>query len=133
MYVLEKTIAANTSEASAKHYKMRLPAEVIYRVLVQFHKGNGWKGRLRVRHEGSSLFPQTEKEAVTSDGEAIDFYTFFQLKEGQNLLDIYLWNTSTSTAHDVRITFFTLPFQILMPTSKEIGLIEKFFKYFRLR
>jgi len=119
------TTDAGTAEASAQVTNFPVWAGVVHRVYIYFPAGQEGTHRLRIKHEGTALWPSYQLEHYAGDDCEINFREHYQLHRGLNLLQVESWNTDDNNDHTAFVSFSVLAEHELDPQ-------REFFRNFML-
>ena len=101
MYVVRRTIPANTSEANAVEVELPVFRGVIHFVRIDMHRGARGLARtvlLRHRHQ---IFPSNGSEWFALNGEPFEFGDHYELKASPSSLIFKMWNVDEVFNHEI--------------------------------
>jgi len=102
-YVRDITTPKETTPENPKVTEFKLSAGIIHRVEVIFPRGCAGLLHVTIWHGGHQLYPSTQGQDFSGDGETISFNDYYQLKSEVNLLKIKTWNEDTVFSHTVTV------------------------------
>jgi len=124
---------ANTTETSPVKTKMKLTAGVIHYVEFMFPAGCVGLAHARVKHFGAPLWPRNIDGNLKGDNLVIRFSEVYELKPGNNTLELYTWNEDDTYSHTVTCRIGLLRKEELFPEINLADMIRMFFRLFKRR
>ena len=101
MYVIRRTIPANTSEKDAVEVELPVFKGVIHYVRLDMHRGARGTARtvlLRHRHQ---IFPSNGSEYFALNGETFEFKDHYEIKASPSSLIFKMWNVDPYNRHEI--------------------------------
>lgn len=101
-YVINKTITAATTEATAVTQEISVTQGILKRVRIRFFKGAEETTYVKIFHQNRQILPSSDDQSYRGDDEVVPVECFLPIGVPQKIL-LKAWNVDASNDHEVTI------------------------------
>lgn len=101
IYVIRRTIPANTSEKDAIEVILPVYRGVIHHVRVDMHAGARGAARTVLLHYRAQIIPSNGSEYIAHNGNPLVFKEHYEIKASPASLVVKMWNVDPYNPHEI--------------------------------
>lgn len=115
-YVFDHSVVAADTQTSPHKETMKLTVGVIHQVDVLFQDGCDHLANVQIFRGIYQVWPSNRGKTIRGNATVVSFREFFELNEGETVLNAYIWGDGTDLA-EVIIQVGLLPKRVIQPLS----------------